>query len=645
MAAPEAFQSTSLYVGDLDPGVTEAQLYEFFNQMGPVVSIRVCRDLVTRRSLGYAYVNYTNSADAARALETLNFTPIAGRMIRIMYSHRDPSLRKSGTGNIFVKNLDKSIDNKALHDTFAPFGTILSCKVATEGASGASKGYGFVQFASEDAAREAISKVNNMLLNDKQVYVGPFLRREDRHHGGRNDKFLNLYVKNLSESVTEDQLREVFATKGPVASVAIMKDAEGKSRGFGFVNYENAESAASAVSELDGHQHDGKAWYVGRAQKKSERDAELRVKYDQAARERQDKYAGANLYIKNLDDSINDERIRELFSEFGTITSCKILRDNSGVPRGSGFVAFSSAEEATRAVTEMNGKLVGSKPLYVALAQRREERQARLQAQFSQQRFGGMGMDAGPAGMSMYPPPALGQQIFFGAPGGPPMLPPQAYAAYQQQQIMAAGLRPVAGVPGYMGVPMMAAQRVPAAAQRMPRGRGGGVGGQQHARGGGRGGGQGQQGQGQPANTAAAGFRYTPPARGQGDGPAAAGRGAGKQGGGAAPAAAAAAPPAAVTESNGPAAGGEEAGGLTASRLAKSSPEERRAMLGEALYPLVEAITPDLAAKVTGMLLEVDTAEVLNLIHAPDSLAANVAEALRVLNAAGGEGGDAAPAE
>lgn len=320
---------------------------------------------------------------AERALDTMNFDVMKSRPIRIMWSQRDPSLRKSGVGNVFIKNLDKNIDNKAIYDTFSAFGNILSCKVAQDD-KGNSKGYGFVHFETEEAANTSIDKVNGMLLSGKKVFVGRFIPRKEREKvlGEKNKLYTNVYVKNFGEDLNDETLRDMFEKFGKITSHKVMIKDDGKSCGFGFVAFENAEAAENAVKALNGKEmSDNKVLYVGRAQKKVERQLELKRKFEEIKSERLSRYHGVNLYVKNLDDTIDDERLREEFDAFGTITSAKVMLED-GRSKGFGFVCFSEAQEATKAVTEMNGRICGTKPLYVALAQRKEERKAHLAAQY-----------------------------------------------------------------------------------------------------------------------------------------------------------------------------------------------------------------------------------------------------------------------
>lgn len=411
--------SASLYVGELDSSVTEAMLFELFSSIGQVASIRVCRDAVTRRSLGYAYVNYNNTSDGERALEELNYTLIKGKPCRIMWSQRDPGLRKTGQGNVFIKNLDTAIDNKSLHDTFAQFGHILSCKVAQD-ELGNSKGYGFVHYETAEAATNAIKHVNGMLLNDKKVFVGHHIPKKDRQSKFEEMKanFTNVYVKNVEADTTDEEFRDLFAKFGDITSATLARDPEtGKGRGFGFVNFIDHQHASTAVDALNELDFKGQKLYVGRAQKKHEREEELRKQHEAARVEKATKYQGVNLYVKNLDDEIDDEKLRDIFAPFGTITSAKVMREHLpdrtaspeketkeedqkdeekdseekadvdgsksekkilGKSRGFGFVCFSNPDEATKAVTDLNQRMIHGKPLYVALAQRKDVRKSQV---------------------------------------------------------------------------------------------------------------------------------------------------------------------------------------------------------------------------------------------------------------------------
>lgn len=384
----------------------------------------------------------------------MNFDTLKGRPIRIMWSQRDPSLRKSGVGNVFIKNLDRTIDNKAMYDTFSAFGNILSCKVAQD-ETGQSKGYGFVHFETEEAANMSIEKVNGMLLNDKKVFVGRFIPRKEREKelGEKAKLFTNVYVKNFGDELSDELLKEMFEKYGPITSHKVMTK-EGKSRGFGFVAFDDPEAAEKAVDELNGKElGDGKILYVGRAQKKNERQLELKRRFEQLKIERLNRFHGVNLYVKNLDDSIDDERLRKEFTQFGTITSAKVMLED-GRSKGFGFVCFSSPEEATKAVTEMNGRICGSKPLYVALAQRKEDRKAHLASQYMQRmtnmRMQQMGQPFLPGNASGYFVPTIPHPNRYLGPQVPSIRTTPRWAPQQQVRPTAAAQgAAIAGTAGY----------------------------------------------------------------------------------------------------------------------------------------------------------------------------------------------------
>jgi polyadenylate-binding protein len=693
--------SASLYVGELDQAVTEAMLFELFSSIGQVASIRVCRDAVTRRSLGYAYVNYNSAEDGEKALEELNYTVIKGRPCRIMWSQRDPALRKTGQGNVFIKNLDVAIDNKALHDTFAAFGNILSCKVAQD-EMGNSKGYGFVHYETAEAATNAIKHVNGMLLNEKKVFVGHHIPKKDRMSKFEEMKanFTNVYVKNVDLEVTDDEFRDLFEKYGQVTSSSLAHDDQGKSRGFGFVNFVKHEDAAKAVDELNDSDFRGQKLYVGRAQKKHEREEELRKQYEAARLEKQSKYQGVNLYIKNLDDDVDDEKLRELFAPFGTITSAKVMRDAMpadtpadekkeeeekkdekseeksedkkeetkeeakeekkegdeekkesgdekneakkdkvtikgekkilGKSKGFGFVCFSNPDEATKAVTEMNQKMVNNKPLYVALAQRKDVRKNQLEAtiqarnqlrmqQQQQQQFGGVPqMFMGPGGQPMiFPGGGRGQVPFAqnipGAQGGrgagfPGPQGGRGGPAAQQlpPMYMPPGMPAGAFPPQYMAPQYaMLAQ----AAQGQMGGRGAGARGPMPA---------------MPGMQPPMGVPAIRGGQGQGFQQGQPGRG------GMPPSGRPGQPPMQSFAQGRPGPGGPVPAGLDPNALAAAQPGQQKQMLGEALYPKIHEMQPELAGKITGMLLEMDNQELIALTTDESALRAKVEEAMSV---------------
>jgi polyadenylate-binding protein len=425
-------------------------------------------------------------------------------------------------------------------------------------------------------------------------FVGRFIPKRERQKN-QPKGFTNIYVKNIDNSISKDQFNEIFSKFGTITNFALSEE-NGTSKGFGFINYEKPEDAQKAVDEMNGKElSSGKPLYVGRAQKKTERQQELKQKFEQLRQERAAKYQGVNLYIKNLDDDIDDEKIRAEFGQFGTITSVKVMRDDKSNSKGFGFVCFTTPEEAGKAVAEMNTKTIGNsqKPLYVALAQRKEHRKAQLAQQHAQRKAGGSFPQGGflspPAMYAAGAPPG----VFYAQPPPqqfvyPPILPRNRYGAPQNQY------QPI---PNY--IPALPVQRARGGNSRQGGGVPGRRGFNQHPRGP-----RDQQNQ-QPL--VAVQPTLAPASVPAGD-------------------AVVLAPPVADET-------------LTIEMLNQFSPGDQTMILGERLFPLIQKAQPELAGKITGMLLDMKSdrptgnEELLALLHNPQALHAKITEALDVLEA------------
>jgi len=80
-----------------------------------------------------------------------------------------------------------------------------------------------------------------------------------------------LFVGNLDFHTTEDELRQLFAARGQVGRVDIVKDSSGQPRGFAFVEMANVDDADKAIAVLDGSQLGGRTLAVGEARPRPQR--------------------------------------------------------------------------------------------------------------------------------------------------------------------------------------------------------------------------------------------------------------------------------------------------------------------------------------------------------------------------------------
>lgn len=346
------YPSASLYVSNLDPSVTEATLREYFGIAGPVASARVLRDAASGRPRGFAYVNFLDAADAECALGILNETVLSGRACRIEWFRPNAM---NGQGTIFVRNIDEQVDEKVLRDTFATFGTILFCKIISDD-QGRSKGYGRVRFESAEAAEAAIKIANGMPLKGKNLHVSNYVSYQERQSKWE------MKVQTTNVNMDNNECEEV-----DVPSNQIPDDIGNVSVGSSTVIVAEGDDdviAAQPSPKFTAERKRGSSYSEATASSSSNFTSNNNppAKYSAAC-------PSASLFVRNLEPSVTEATLFELFKMYGTVSSVYVCRDsNTHRSLGRGYVNYQNAVDAQRAL-ELNYSTIKGRPCHVTWSQ------------------------------------------------------------------------------------------------------------------------------------------------------------------------------------------------------------------------------------------------------------------------------------
>lgn len=306
-AAPEP-NKRALYVGGLDPRVTEDVLKQIFETTGHVVSVKIIPDknvspsiasewLHTQnvqyqsKGLNYGFVEYDDPGAAERAMTTLNGRRVHQSEIRVNWAYQSNNMNKEDTSNhfhIFVGDLSNEVNDEVLLQAFSAFGSVSEARVMWDMKTGRSRGYGFVAFRERPDADKALNSMDGEWLGSRAIRCNwanqkgqpsishqqamvamgmtpttPFGHHQFPNQGVQSfDMIVNqtpswqttCYVGNLTPYTTQADLVPLFSNFGYVIETRFQSD-----RGFAFIKMDTHENAAMAICQLSGYNVNGRA--------------------------------------------------------------------------------------------------------------------------------------------------------------------------------------------------------------------------------------------------------------------------------------------------------------------------------------------------------------------------------------------------
>jgi len=256
---------SEVFIGSLPREASEEDLRGLCEPFGEIHEIRLMKDERKLENKGYAFVIFTTKESALKAIKGLKDMEWKGRTLRCSQSQ--------DRNRLFIGNVPKSWDKEQLEKSIAENSPGLQSVELLKDPQNEerNRGFAFVEYynhACAEHARKNMSKRNFKLENRT-----PTIRWADPKNTPEITEVKAIYVNNLPESVTQEQLKELFKCHGEITRVVLPAPKPGQSkREFGFVHFAERESALKAVEQAEKYELEGNVLEISLARPQSEKN-------------------------------------------------------------------------------------------------------------------------------------------------------------------------------------------------------------------------------------------------------------------------------------------------------------------------------------------------------------------------------------
>ncbi|KAK3435304.1 heterogeneous nuclear ribonucleoprotein Q [Eucalyptus grandis] len=258
---------SEVFIGGLPRDILEEELRDLCEPIGEIHEIRLMKDKGTGESKGYAFVAYRTREMAQKAIEELHSKEFKGKTLRCSLSETK--------NRLFIGNVPKSWTEDEFRKIIEDVGPgVENIELIKDPQNpGRNRGFAFILYynnACADYSRQKMASSNFKLDGNTPTVTWADPKSAPDHSAASQVKA--LYVKNIPDNTTTEQLKEIFQRHGEVTKVVMPPSKSGSSkRDFGFVHYAERSSALKAVKDTEKYEIDGHALEVVLAKPQTEK--------------------------------------------------------------------------------------------------------------------------------------------------------------------------------------------------------------------------------------------------------------------------------------------------------------------------------------------------------------------------------------